>query len=269
VTSLSPPKAGELAPLPPVVTPDTPATSARRIIREARLRSLPVVKDEKTMKYMGVLRRRSLLLLSSTRSNILVRDLLEDARLTLDVDDPIIDAARRMLEADEPYPPVLSGDRVAAVLGYEHIIEYILRSEKETLREPIEKHMTAAPLVTVAPEDYVYHAWQLMLTHNLPALPVLDGTGRLVGVIAEYDLLARGYARPELESGAVRRGPRVREVMSTPPVVVAPDETVARAAELVVGRGVGRVYVVDSSGKLLGVVDRSDIVKAWLENKSP
>ncbi len=264
MTGLPLPSAAELAQLHAVLLPDQPVTKARSLIRETRARILPVVEDEKSMKYLGVLRRRSLLLVTSTKSNLLVKDLMEEARVELGPETSVRAAVERMLQADEPYAPVLDASRkLRGILGYENVIEYLLSENAGVLEAPVGDHMTRSRIITVAPDEPVSRAWQLMISNNLAALPVVDRRGRLIGVIAEYDLLARGYARPELEADNARRGPRIREVMSTPPVTVKPTDPLRLAASHIVERGIGRVYVVEDD-KLVGVVDRGDIVRAWL-----
>ena len=53
-------------------------------------------------------------------------------------------------------------------------------------------------LVTNRPEDTVETAATLMSSHNIGALPVRDGNGRLVGVISERDVLRTGgFAHPD------------------------------------------------------------------------
>ena len=50
------------------------------------------------------------------------------------------------------------------------------------------------------------------------------------------------------------------EVMSSPPIVIRPDEPVQHAARLMYERGVKRLIVVDDPGHLLGIVSRSDVL---------
>ena len=52
--------------------------------------------------------------------------------------------------------------------------------------------------------------------------------------------------------------------MSTPAVALRPEDPLEEAAALIVRRGIGRVYVVDEEGRLIGVVDREDVVKTLL-----
>ena len=50
--------------------------------------------------------------------------------------------------------------------------------------------LMTAPVVTVAPEDTVEHAARLMYQRKVKRLPVVDGCGRLVGIISRADVLA-------------------------------------------------------------------------------
>jgi CBS domain-containing protein len=217
------------------------------------------------MKLVGIIKRRSLLLVSSTRSNILVKDVMEEPRIVFGETVSMDEAARLMLKVDEPYAPIVDDRRrLIGIFGYESIVKHLLKIRHRILEEPIEKYMTSKGLIAVNPTTPIYHVWQLMLTHNLPALPVVDDKERIVGVVAEYDLLSRGYARPYLEVDSIRKGPRVQEVMSTPPATLYPTAPLYRAAEIIAKRDIGRVYIVDEDNKLIGVIDRGDIVSAWL-----
>ena len=55
--------------------------------------------------------------------------------------------------------------------------------------------------------------------------------------------------------------PLLEDVMTTPVFTMLPMETVRRAAEEMTSRGIGSVIIVDSRGRLLGIVTKTDIVK--------
>ncbi|MFF1511216.1 CBS domain-containing protein [Streptomyces sp. NPDC058326] len=110
----------------------------------------------------------------------------------------------------------------------------------------------------------------LMDQWKVSALPVLEGEGRVVGVVSEADLLPKeefrgGEARPDefaeaAKAGAVRAG----ELMSSPAVTVHADATLAEAARIMARRKVKRLPVVNDIGMLEGVVSRSDLLKVFL-----
>ncbi|MFI6931842.1 CBS domain-containing protein [Streptomyces sp. NPDC050287] len=111
---------------------------------------------------------------------------------------------------------------------------------------------------------------ELMDRWRVSALPVLEGEGRVVGVVSEADLLAKEEFRDHdgrmseladlAKAGAVTAG----ELMSTPAVTVHADALLAEAARIMARRRVKRLPVVDAVGMLQGVVSRSDLLKVFL-----
>ena len=87
--------------------------------------------------------------------------------------------------------------------------------------------------------------------------------GRLVGIVTHKDLLDRGTTLPTFESvkGRFRASPRVSSVMKTEVVAVEPETVAIRVAKVMVSKDVGRVPVKDRDGRLVGIVDREDIVR--------
>ncbi len=111
---------------------------------------------------------------------------------------------------------------------------------------------------------------------RVSACPVLDGAGCVIGVVSEADLLLKmvglepftGPGRSLRASG--RRGERAKAagvtaagLMSTPPVTISPDASVAEAAKLMYERGVKRLAVVDDDGQLAGMVSRVDVLSVF------
>ncbi|MFG2881430.1 CBS domain-containing protein [Streptomyces sp. NPDC048297] len=118
--------------------------------------------------------------------------------------------------------------------------------------------------------DVVEHMNQWQVS----ALPVLEGDGRVVGVVSEADLLPKEEFRDSdpdrftqrsrltdlAKAGAVTAG----ELMSTPAVTVHADATLAEAARIMALRHVKRLPVVNAEGVLEGVVSRGDLLKVFL-----
>ncbi|MGW4163430.1 CBS domain-containing protein [Streptomyces sp. NPDC004788] len=111
----------------------------------------------------------------------------------------------------------------------------------------------------------------LMDQWKVSALPVLEGEGRVIGVVSEADLLPKEQFRaqdpllPEERAAAAKAGAlRAGELMSTPAVTVHPDATLAEAARIMATRRVKRLPVVNGLGMLEGVVSRGDLLKVFL-----
>ncbi|MFF9125443.1 CBS domain-containing protein [Streptomyces sp. NPDC014889] len=114
---------------------------------------------------------------------------------------------------------------------------------------------------------------------GVSAMPVLDGRGRVLGVVSEADLLRKEEQReddPDLPGGPPRpvagagsakaRAVTAEELMNTPAVTVHPAATLGRAARLMAGHGVKRLPVVGDDGVLVGIVSRSDLLKVFLRD---
>jgi len=103
----------------------------------------------------------------------------------------------------------------------------------------------------------------MLREHRVSGFPVVDGDGVVVGVVSESDLLARQEA-----PGPRRKRVRTAELtaadlMSWPPVIVDPDETVRRTARLMYAHKLRRLPVVDQRGRLIGLVTRADLLSAF------
>ncbi|MFE7931299.1 CBS domain-containing protein [Streptomyces sp. NPDC057456] len=117
---------------------------------------------------------------------------------------------------------------------------------------------------------------QLMERWKVSALPVLEGEGRVIGVVSEADLLPKEEFRDSdpdrftqqrrlsdlAKAGAVT----AEELMSSPAITVHGTTTLAEAARIMARRGVKRLPVIDDEGMLQGVVSRSDLLKVFLRN---
>ena len=105
-------------------------------------------------------------------------------------------------------------------------------------------------------------------TNRVSGLPVVDVEGTVVGVVSQIDLLTKG-------SMDTRRGwlPRRKHVataeltaadlMTRPAVTTSPDELVPSVARLMSARRLRRVPVIDSQGRLVGIVCRSDVLSVF------
>ncbi len=104
---------------------------------------------------------------------------------------------------------------------------------------------------TISLDESAVDAWARMRRRGIRHLVVTRG-GQVAGVVSDRDL---GGARGE----ALRKGRKVGDVMSAHVVCTSPETTVRQAANLMRGRTIGCLPVVDD-GRLVGIITVSDLL---------
>lgn len=125
--------------------------------------------------------------------------------------------------------------------------------------------LMTASVVAVAGTDSLEAAWQLMRTRGIRHLPVVALDGRLVGLITHRDLLAASPSSllPSLPDRLVaqRASARVADVMETRLSVATPDEPAAVAGDRMLRHKIGCLPVVNTAGRLAGIVTVDDFLR--------
>jgi CBS domain-containing protein len=124
----------------------------------------------------------------------------------------------------------------------------------------------SSPVVAATPDTTVKTAAELLASHGFTALPVLDTTDRLVGVVSEADLVVGRFpAGPDHEHVAHvdsrTPGETVGEVMTSPAISMAASADVVDLVTLMLDDRVRSVPIVDGA-RVVGMVTRRDLVGA-------
>jgi CBS-domain-containing membrane protein len=115
-------------------------------------------------------------------------------------------------------------------------------------------------VVTVSPEDSIKDVITTLADHEISGAPVVNGDGRVVGVVTEADLMRTAAPDRERSDAAV-----VGEVMSTPAITTTPGTTIAEAARTMTRHGFKRLPVVDPDGRPVGIVSRADVLQVFFK----
>lgn len=136
---------------------------------------------------------------------------------------------------------------------------------------------------TVTPDTKVRDVIEVLQTHDLPGVPVVDEVRKVVGIVTESDLVisdenadfhlphfvnimgadiflesTKHFEKRAQKAFAATAG----EMMTADPLTVGPDEPAEHAAKLISERHHNRLPVVDDDGRLVGVVTRIDVLAA-------
>jgi CBS domain-containing protein len=145
---------------------------------------------------------------------------------------------------------------------------------KEGLPDVKVSEVMRREVATLHPDSPITAVVELLLDKDFTAVPVVDEQGKVVGMVSDNDLLTRGgmkvtislkratdldYVRG-LHDSLENPQHKVSEVMTRQVVTITPDALLALAARLMAEKHLKRLPVVDSDGKLVGILGRLDIL---------
>ncbi|MEB3272521.1 MAG: CBS domain-containing protein [Prochlorothrix sp.] len=136
-------------------------------------------------------------------------------------------------------------------------------------------------VITVNTDTPIKDVIQVLASHHIGGLPVVNGEKKLVGVLSETDLLWQesGVTPPPyitlLDSIIYLKNPATyerdlhkalgqtaAEVMTSKPITIVPDKPLSEAARIMHDRRIHRLFVVDQGGSVIGVITVGDIIRA-------
>jgi CBS domain-containing protein len=134
-------------------------------------------------------------------------------------------------------------------------------------------------VVAVRPETPLKEVASIMVERGISGVPVVSADGAVVGVVSEADfvlkergaeggrprLLARvfGESRQTKRELAKIEATTAGQAMTAPAITVEAADTLKSAAEIMAGRRINRLPVVEG-GTLVGIVTRADVVRAFV-----
>ena len=102
-------------------------------------------------------------------------------------DTPVAEAAQLMATEDVGSLPILDGEQLAGMVTDRDIVIRAVAKGKDTNSMPV-REVASRDLVTVHADDDLSNALQLMASHQVRRLPVVDDDNTLVGVVAQADV---------------------------------------------------------------------------------
>ncbi|MEO6955797.1 MAG: CBS domain-containing protein [Antricoccus sp.] len=121
--------------------------------------------------------------------------------------------------------------------------------ESSTQGAPIlAREIMSAPAITVTPDTSAAEVAGLLAERGISGVVVVDKRGSVVGLVSEYDLLAKD-------------GKSVADVMTTAMICISADLPIEDVRHLLVERRIRRLPVLDQ-GRLIGIVSRRDVMAA-------
>jgi len=138
------------------------------------------------------------------------------------------------------------------------------------------KDIMTTPIVAVRADSSIGECVNLLAQKAISGAPVVDAQGRAVGVISEKDILRILGKQPEIRlmrliddstHQPLQPSPEllrqsVTAAMSAPAVTAGTETNLGELARIFEGSAINRLPIVDSSGTVLGIITRENIIKA-------
>jgi CBS domain-containing protein len=138
------------------------------------------------------------------------------------------------------------------------------------------RDVMSTPVVSVTRDASYKELAARLFELGVSGFPVVDDDGKVIGVVSEADMLAKealenGYhGLRGMVAAIVHRAERRKagaatagELMTSPAVTVAADDTVEHAAARMYTRRLKRLPVIDATGQLVGIISRSDLLAVF------
>lgn len=257
---------------PLTVQDDDSVSLAQQTMLWGDVRHLPVLRDGALV---GVVSERDLLAHQVRRGrqgrSDMVHTMMSKPPVTVGPTEDVARAAALMLERRLGCLPVVEGQRLLGIVTRSDLVRAGVGEpgeEPPAHHGPLVKDIMQRTLVTGAADDYLLDAVGRMESQGVRHLPVVDGEGRLVGMLSDRDVRAAlGYAlRPLQQQDAMVRisSTRVGDVMSRKPFTIEEDTPMSEAASFIADHHIGALPVVALPGqKLVGIVSYVDILHAY------
>lgn len=124
--------------------------------------------------------------------------------------------------------------------------------------------MTRSP-VTVRADESLHTAQQRMADANCRRLPVMDDAGKVCGILTDRDVRLALHSslvmRERWQDDMLLGHTEVSACMTPDPVCITPDAPLTDAITIMLTRSFSGLPVVDSGGRLVGVITVTDMLR--------
>ncbi|MFH0816376.1 MAG: CBS domain-containing protein [Methanobacteriota archaeon] len=248
-----------------VTEPDENLSEVLGKMKAHDVSELPVCRGQKTVgivSYETLIKRRSLPLTTKV-SNLMTLppSILED--------QPITEVAEALLTSGYRALPVMNAKGALTGIVSRHDLMATIPKIKKLSAITIAEIMTKEPFC-LTDSDPLEQAKVTMTKYDVKSMPVVDGKGRLTGVIGIKDMAGlsmMGSAKTKSKRSGMPRGDgtvmvnvRVRDAMQSPAIQIRSDKKIIEAIDTMAKNKISTIVVVDND-TIKGVITQYDLVE--------
>lgn len=154
-----------------------------------------------------------------------------------------------------------TGAASPAITAYERAIH----PDTPRKRILLASEMMSTKVVTIAHSALLAEASRLFAAKRFRHVPVVDGRGKLVGILSDRDVLRRAaHIEDAHASGKPWQEVRVDIIMNQPVLVASGDTEMREIAQVMFAERIGCLPIVDAEHALIGIITRSDVLRTLL-----
>ncbi|MCS6803886.1 MAG: CBS and ACT domain-containing protein [Acidobacteriota bacterium] len=125
------------------------------------------------------------------------------------------------------------------------------------------KQIMTQDVVTVAPNDTLWQADQLLMKGRFRHLPVVEA-GRLVGIVSDRDIRIPLFLNSRETALQTMQQKQIRQIMRQPVMTASPLMAIEQAAAIMYENKIGCLPVLEND-RLVGIITESDIFRAFIQ----
>ena len=233
------------------VAPETTADECGTILLQRGLRHLPVVEEDgrpvalvSDDRVLGLIRR--------DLASVPAASVGDAPEILIDENAGLKETIEKLLASRQTAALIVDDDGVLTGIFTEHDVLRLAETALSLDRKVGELAHTAVDLVTIPLGTPAYAARSAMLENHVRHLLVVTDKGRLAGVVSQRDLA--GLTETILDA-------HMNAVVQT----VGPNDDLHKAISTMVRNSVGSIPVVESDHTPVGVLTRTDIMRALVD----
>lgn len=127
------------------------------------------------------------------------------------------------------------------------------------------KEWMSKTVVTIEEDTSLMEASQIMRENKVRRLPVMSKKGKIVGILSDRDIKAASPSKATTldmhEMYYLLSKLKIKEVMTKKPICISPDDTVPRAALIMLEKKITGLPVLDDDENLVGILTQGDVFR--------
>jgi CBS domain-containing protein len=204
-------------------------------------------------------------------NQIKVFEVMKSPLITAHLDDTIQNAAKTMLKHGISSLVIVENSELKGIVTKLDIAKFCATVKG---RWHVRDYMTKNP-IAVSPSDTIFKVINLMVNNNISRVVVTDANNKPIGIITLADIVRSSpeisFAKlkntriPKILRPLMLRSIIISTMMSRDLVVIREDADLADAAQTMITYGISGLPVINSEGRLVGIITKTDITRAVSE----